>query len=135
MAEDICQEVHLLQLAACLYSRSLTALPSYSVLLKSINRDLSKQRKQLLLEQAGHLAAGFADCVYTFFSQLLLGKPAQIMNYRRLNNHSLGWQEHVCTATRMHAHPTPAEPSANKDSKMGRRGMSSSCFSNGDKCL
>lgn len=31
------------------------------------------------------------------------------MNYRRLNNHSLGWQERVCTATRTCAHPTPAE--------------------------
>lgn len=100
-AEEICQEVHLLQLPACLYSRHSTALTSYSVFLESINRDLSKKRKQLLLKQAGHLAAGFADCLYTFFSQLLLGKPAQIMNYRRLNTHSLGWQERVCTHTYM----------------------------------
>lgn len=105
MAEDICQEVHLLELAACLYSRSLTALPAYSLLLESINRDLRKQKKQLLLEQAGHLAAGFADCLYTFFSQLLLGKPAQIMSYRRLNIPSVGWQECVCTATRTCAPP------------------------------
>lgn len=62
MVEEICQEV--LQLPACLYSRSATALPSYSVLLESINRDHSKKRKQLLLKQAGHLAAGLADCLY-----------------------------------------------------------------------
>lgn len=50
-----------------------------------------------MLKQAGHLAAGFADRLYKLFSQLLLGKPARIMNHRRLSIHSLGWQEHVCT--------------------------------------
>lgn len=39
-AEESCQEEHLQQLAACLYSRSWTA---YSDLLESINRKLNKQ--------------------------------------------------------------------------------------------
>lgn len=84
-AEAICQEERLLQLAACLYSRSLTAPPSHSASLESINRNLSKQRQGLLLLAAGHLAAVSPSCLYTFFSQLLLGKPAQMMNYRRLS--------------------------------------------------
>lgn len=47
MAEAICQEGHLLQLPACLYKTSSTGLPSYSVLLDLLNRDLNKERAAL----------------------------------------------------------------------------------------